>query len=268
MFWLILLIRAAVTATVVVSASVLAETVGPFWGGLIVSMPVAAGPAYVMLAMQQEPSFITAATLGSLAANAVTVVFMMAIVILAPRLRWPVALGCALLTWFISAAVVRLFAWDLVSVLLLNIAVFAVCLRLTRHATGQLAVRGKGIRRRWYDLPLRAAMVGALVTTVVSTSRLLGPTLTGMGAVFPVALTGLALLVMPRLGGAAAAGLFATAMRAMPGFAIAAVLLHLAAEPCGPWWGMLIAISGQLVFSAALAGWSHRSRTQANPRKA
>lgn len=50
--WLPPLIRALTTALLVLSASVAAEMAGPFWGALIASLPVSAGPAYVFLAMQ------------------------------------------------------------------------------------------------------------------------------------------------------------------------------------------------------------------------
>lgn len=56
-FLLGLIGRAAATAFVVVGATVAAEVAGPFWGGLIVSLPVAAGPAYVMLALQHDAAF-------------------------------------------------------------------------------------------------------------------------------------------------------------------------------------------------------------------
>jgi hypothetical protein len=58
MFWLALLTRAAISACVVVAATVAAEAAGPFWGGLIVSLPIGAGPAYAMLALQHDAAFI------------------------------------------------------------------------------------------------------------------------------------------------------------------------------------------------------------------
>ena len=59
--------------SVVVTATVVAEASGPFWGGLIVSLPIGAGPAYAMLALQHDAAFIAASALGSFAANAVDV---------------------------------------------------------------------------------------------------------------------------------------------------------------------------------------------------
>ena len=260
-FLLVVLLRAAAAATVVVGASVLAEAVGPFWGGLIISLPISAGPAYVMLGLQHNAAFIAAGALGSLAGNAVTIVYMLAIILLAPRLRWPLTLAVGLTIWFGLAWLIRQVIWGLPGVCLLNLAVFALALRLTRHARQIGPMRPRAARRRWFDLPMRALLVGTLTATVVTASRWLGPSLTGMAAVFPIALTGLALVVLPRLGGAASAALFASTLLAMPGFAIAVLVLHLTAEPLGVWWGMVAALAAQLVFSALLlAGYAPRRR--------
>ena len=43
--WLPPIVRALATAPLVVSASVAAEALGPFWGALIASLPVSAGPS-------------------------------------------------------------------------------------------------------------------------------------------------------------------------------------------------------------------------------
>lgn len=250
-FVFVVLIRAAAAAAVVVSASMLAEAVGPFWGGLIVSLPISAGPAYVMLGLQHDAAFIAAGALGSLAANAVSILYMLAIILLAPRVRWPLTVVSALAFWFVMAWLIRQMSWTLIGICLLNIAVFAVALLVTRRIKPSSAPRKSG-RRTWFDLPMRALLVGSLTATVVTSSRWLGPSLTGMAAVFPIALTGLALIVLPQLGGAGSAVLFASALRAMPGFALALFVLHLTADRLGTWLGLLTAILAQLAYSAVL----------------
>jgi uncharacterized membrane protein (GlpM family) len=258
MVWLELLLRAATAATIVVTASMLAERAGPLLGGLIVSLPVSAGPAYVMLALRQDAPFIAASALGSLAGNAVTLVYILTIVLLAPRLRWPLVLAVALAVWVIAASLVAAVNWGLVSALLLNATVFGICAALSRGAMSRSSARVTAPRRRWYDLPLRALTVGALVATVVTASRWLGPSVTGMAAVFPIVLTGLAIVSLPRLGGPATAVLFASTLRAMMGFVLSLFVLHMMAVPFGVWWGMGAALGAQIVFSAALLAWGRR----------
>ena len=251
-FALLVLLRAAAAAAVVVSASVLAEAAGPFWGGLIVSLPISAGPAYVMLGLQHDSAFIAAGAVGSLAANAATIPYMLAIILLVPRLRWPVTLLCALTLWFAVAWLIRQMTWNFTAVCLLNIAVFGVALLATMRVRPAAAIAAKAAPRRWFELPMRALLVGSLTATVVTASRWLGPSLTGMAAVFPIALTGLALIALPRLGTAASVWLFTSTLRAMPGFALALVVVHLTAETFGTWLGLLSALLAQLAFSAML----------------
>ena len=72
--------------------------------------------------------------------------------------------------------------------------------------------------RRWYDMPLRAAMVACLVAVVVGTSARVGPSVTGLLAVFPIVLTSLMLIFQPRIGGPATAALLANTMWGLAGF--------------------------------------------------
>ena len=251
-FWLALLLRATVSALVVVAATVAAEASGPFWGGLIVSLPIGAGPAYAMLALQHDASFIAASALGSFAVNAATFVFLTALALLVPRARWPSALAAALLAWAIAVALIRQVQWDVGGAVLLNLAVVLASLILTRKAGGEAATRRGPLPRRWFELPVRAVMVGSVVGGVVTGSRALGPQLTGMATVFPVAFTSFALLVLPRVDGATGAAIMVSAIRAMPGFGLALLTLHLAAEPLGVWAALIVALLPSLVWSAML----------------
>jgi hypothetical protein len=260
-FWLALLARAGASALVVVAATMAAETAGPFWGGLIVSLPIGAGPAYVMLAMQHDAAFIAASALGSFAVNAGTFVLLAVLGLLAPRLYWGFALAGGLLAWFAAALLIRQVPWDPISASLLNLGVIAVCLWLTRWMgrEGGGVARGP-VRRRWYELPARAAMVGGVVGGVVTASNALGPELTGMAAVFPVAFTSFSLLVLRRLGGDASAAIMISALRAMPGFALALLTLHLAAVPLGVTGALFAELGASLGWSLLLLARRGRRR--------
>jgi hypothetical protein len=265
--WWVVLLRAVAGAGVVVTVSTVAELLGPFWGGLLVSLPISAGPAFVMLALEQDDAFIATGALGGLVANAATQVFILVIILLAPRWRWPWVLLVALLCWAAVAGVLRQVEWSLAWAVGLNIAVFLGFLPLTRPALRFGLANARPAGRRWFELPLRGLMVGVLVAGVVTASTWMGPTLTGMAAVFPIMLTGLALMALPRLGGPAAAALFAGTMRAMPGFAIALTVLAVTALPLGAWWGMATALVAQLGFSAVLLLLHHRRAGVASVRR-
>ncbi len=236
-FWVALLVKAVATALIVVIASVAAEAAGPFWGGLIISLPIAAGPAYVMLSLQHDASFIAASALGSFSANAGSFVLLTVIALLAPRHRRSVVIGGGLAAWLLSVLAIRAIDFGLGGAAVLNLVMIVLAHWLTRPAAraaaAPRAAAGGALRRRWFELPLRAALVGLVVASVVTASRALGPGVTGTASVFPVAFTSFAFLVLPRLGGAASAAVMAAAIRAMPGFALALLALHLCAEPFG-----------------------------------
>jgi uncharacterized membrane protein (GlpM family) len=251
-FFLALLLRAAVSASVVVTATVVAEASGPFWGGLIVSLPIGAGPAYAMLALQHDAAFIAGSALGSFATNAATFVFLAAVALLAPRVRWGWALGGGLLTWVIAVSLIRQFDWDAPAAMLLNVVVVLICLALTRSLRDDRGAPAGPIRRRWFELPARAALVGLMVGSVVTLSRTLGPSLTGMAAVFPVAFTSFTFLVLPRVGGVAGAAIMVSAIRAMPGFALSLLTLYLTVEPLGAAAALVVALLPSLAWSGLL----------------
>jgi uncharacterized membrane protein (GlpM family) len=251
-FWLALLARAAVSACVVVAATVAAEAAGPFWGGLIVSLPIGAGPAYAMLALQHDVAFIAASALGSFAVNAATFVFLASIALLATRVRWGWALVGGLVAWVVAVLLIRCVEWDVPSAIVLNLAAIVASLAATRAVQRNGITSRAPVRRRWFELPVRAIMVGSMVGAVVTGSRALGPTLTGMAAVFPVAFTSFALLMLPRVGGDIAAAIMVSALRAMPGFALALLTLHLAAVPLGIGAALAVALLPSLLWSALL----------------
>ena len=74
-FALILIVKMAITAAFVVAATVTAERAGPLVGGLVATLPIGAGPAYVFLALDHDASFIAQSAVASLAINAVNAVF-------------------------------------------------------------------------------------------------------------------------------------------------------------------------------------------------
>ncbi len=59
-FWYGLALKIAMTATIVVAASVVVERSGPFIGSLIAALPTAGGAAMIILAIEHPPSFIAA----------------------------------------------------------------------------------------------------------------------------------------------------------------------------------------------------------------
>lgn len=246
-FWAPVLVKAVATALLVVSASALAEALGPFWGALIGSLPISAGPAYVFLAMQHGADFVAASALSSLAGNAATGLFLIVYARWAGRMRlWP-GLAVAVSAWLAASQATRLTGWTPVTALALNAVVYSAGFVLVRAAERAPVEMRPALKRRWFELPARGLAVAVFVSAVVLASGALGPAATGTAAVFPLGFVSLLVIVHARIGGAAAARLAAAALRGMLGFGLALLALHLAT----PAWGVAAALTTALSVSAA-----------------
>src|SRR5437764_681578 len=106
-FITLLLVKMTITAGFVVLASVITERVGPVIGALVSTLPVAAGPGYVFLALDHDPAFLAQAAIASLAVNAATGIYGMVYVLLAQRRPLRIALPAGLGTWIVCAVLIR-----------------------------------------------------------------------------------------------------------------------------------------------------------------
>lgn len=255
-FLLALALKMVITAGFVVLASLTAERVGPLVAAMVATLPIAAGPAYVFLALEHDGPFIAESALSSLVTNAVTAVYALVYAALAQRSGPWLSVGGALGVWGAAWLALRGIDWTLARGLLLTALVFPPCLVLaSRFRNAPM----RAPARRWFDLPLRATAVALLVSLVVVTSHTLGPALTGMLAVFPVVLTSLMVILHPRAGGRGAAAVIANAVSGLLGFGLALVALSVAAVPLGAPAAMALALAislgwNMMVFAARRRG--------------
>jgi hypothetical protein len=181
LFWLALAIKMVVTAGFVVVATATAERAGPLIGALVATLPIAAGPAYVFVALDHDAAFIARSALTSLAVNAVTAVFALTYAVAAQWRGLALSLAAALAVWTALALIVRSIEWTLPSAVLLNLVVIPLCVAIGRRFRD---VPMPLVTRRWYDIPLRAAMAALLVAVVVGSSAQVGAAGTGMWRCF------------------------------------------------------------------------------------
>jgi hypothetical protein len=257
-FILSLALRMAVAAAFVVIASMITERVGPAIGALIATLPISGGPSYVFLAMDHGDAFIAQSALASVPMNAASVLMAMTYILLVQRFGLAVSLAGALASWFVVAFLVSAVEWSLLGGLLLNVITFAVCLPLAQRFR---IARMPLVTSRWYDIPLRAALVATLVAVVVTLSGIVGPRISGVIALFPAAYTSLILILTPRLGGPATAALLANGQWGLVGFGLGVLTIHLGALALGRAAALSLALAVCILWNLGLYAYGHRKKS-------
>lgn len=243
-FWIPLLIRMVVTAAVVLAATLAAERVGPFWAALIGAFPTSAGPAYVMLALKEDAAFVSASAISSLAGMAAIAPFVVALIYLAPRTNVLFTLVGALVIWAVFAFPISQIAWTPMTATVANVIVYAIGFWLTGKMIFEME-EWPTTRPSWIELLLRAFAVGLFVAAVVTLSDALGTIGTGMGAVFPIVLISLTVILHLRLGGVAVALTMKGTLRVVSVMILALLMVHYGVQ----WWGKTLGLCAALLVS-------------------
>lgn len=258
-FALTLLLRMAVTAAFVMTASVITERSGPLIGALVATLPVFTGPVYVFLALDHDAAFIAASALAALPINAVIIAFGMIYAMMAQRHGAVASFGTAILAWLALASLAHAMTWSLASALAVNALVCAICLPLAQRYR---KVVMPPIRRRWSDIPLRALLVALMVAVVVGLSNRVGPAVTGILAVFPIVSSSLMIILHPRIGGRATAAVLANGLWGLVGFGLGLTTLHLGALHLGSAAGLILGLVVCVCWNFGLWAFSRRNTTR------
>jgi uncharacterized membrane protein (GlpM family) len=245
-----LLLKIAMTAGIVVAASIVVERSGPFVGSLIASLPTAGGAAMIILAWEHPPAFIAQSAVGSMVSNVVVAVFALSYAVLAQRNGLLVSLGGAYAAWFCAAYLTRFVDWTAASAALLNAVVFPLAIL----AGSRFRVTGaiKRIALTPGDLVWRAGVVTLCVLVVTAASYSIGSFLSGLFAFFPVAMGSFFVILQPRIGGPAAASVAAHVQAPLIGLGLSLLAVHLLAQPIGVWWSYAIGLSIGVGWNALL----------------
>jgi uncharacterized membrane protein (GlpM family) len=253
-FWLALLLKAALTSSIIVTASLIVERGGPFLGAMIASLPTSVGAAYIVMAVEHSADFISKSALGSLTANAAGVTFAAVYALLARKHSLLVGLGGALLVWFVCALALRNVDFTLWSAIALNLGVAAFAIWATAKVRAA-SFRKVAIVLRAYDIPLRAAAVSAFVIVITTLSHSIGAFSSGVFAVFPIAMSSFIVILHSRIGGPATSNVIAHAQIPMLGLIPAFLAVYLLSVPFGEWWALSIALMASLTWNALLWTW-------------
>ena len=247
--FLFLALRMIVAAVFVVTASFIAEHSGPAIGALVATLPISAGPAYTFLALDHDSAFIAQGALTSLPINAATIFLGLTYTLLAQRHNLLISYGAAALVWIVIAVAIGSTQWSLWGGLAVNAVTFAICTPLMQRYRH---VKMPPVTRRWYDVPLRASLVATLVATVVTLSSRVGPSISGILALFPAVFSSMMLILHPRIGGPATAAVIAHSTWGMIGFGLAIAVLHVGVLHIGSAAGLSLGLATCMIWNLML----------------
>ena len=255
-FWYELVLKMALTATIVVLVSVTVERSGPFIGALIAALPTAAGAAYIILGFEHPPQFIAASAVGSAAATAGVSIFCLVYAVLAQRHGLVLSLGVAFVVWFVAAALLHLNTWTPLTAAILNVVVFGITVPLSwRYRTSGPPAK---FLRTPFDIPLRAITSAIVVAVVTTASYSIGSFASGVFAVFPIVMGCSIVILHPRVGGVASASMMAHAQIALNGLWLGFLAVHYLVAPVGVWWAYVLGMAVCIAWSVML--WLFRAR--------
>jgi hypothetical protein len=212
-----LVLKVALAPMLVVVVTLAARRWGPRVGGMLIALPVVAGPILLVIALEHGEAFgarvARGALLGVVALSAFCVVFAAAA---SARMRWPAVL---LLGWAAYAGVAAAGSrWDAPP--LAGFAISLAALLLARaFFRGDDQTQARSPSRPPWDLYARAGSTAALVIVLTTAAGALGPAVSGVLTPFPVAASVLGAFTLAHNGPVASRALLRGFVAALPGFA-------------------------------------------------
>ena len=217
-----MLLKLVLAPALVVMSSMAGRRWGQQVSGMLVALPIVAGPILLITCLEQGTGFGSRAAAGALLGLV------------------PLALFALIFAWLS-----RCFGW--VSTLLISWAsCLLIDLVLSRLALGP-----------WWDLPARAVATALLVLVVTAAAATLGPDLTGVLAPFPIATSVVAAFALAQLGSPGAVRVLHGVPRGLLGFSVFCFLVVVLVVPLGTGMAFVIALGTtltvQVVWRAVMA---------------
>jgi uncharacterized membrane protein (GlpM family) len=234
---------------------------GPAVAGWLSAFPIVAGPILWFIALEQGADFAAVAAVGTLTGVLAILVFGMSYAWAATRYRWPASLALAYVAYALAAAAVGA---EPLTLTVATLAVLAALYFAPRAYPRREAVRLPG--KPPNDLLLRMALGAVLVLTVTHFAENLGPSLSGVLAMFPVMNTVLALFTHRSAGSGAVIQLLRGMVYGLYAFATFCVVLAWALPRTGTGLAFLCALAAAAVVQLLTRRWMTRQAQTLLPR--
>jgi hypothetical protein len=210
------LLRILLTPALIGSASLLGRRFGPTVSGWLVGLPFTSGPIAFFLALDHGATFAAAAATGTLTGAFPGIAFCLIYSWLAFYGEWWLAISAAISGFAIVAYLLHFLTFHLLLPLFLAVMLaLSLALVLAGRLPGAkmakstaipLTTSKQAVRSPAWDLPVRMIVATVLVLLLTSLASVLGPTLAGLLATFPVYGSILAIFAHRQQGPYAAAG--------------------------------------------------------------
>ena len=240
-----LLLKLVLAPLLVVGSSLAGRRWGPSLTGLLVAMPVVAGPILLITFLEHGPAFVARAASASLLGLVSLAAFAVVFARVSRARSWP---GTVLLGWLVCLSLDLALSFAPVPVW----GALGLALVAAWAATRIMPSPGEAgpVTLPWWDLPARAVATAGLVVALTAAAGRLGPDLTGVLAPFPTGTSVVAVFALAQGGPAAAAATMQGVLRGLGGFAAFCFLVAVLAEPIGG-WAFVVATCGVLVWQFA-----------------
>jgi hypothetical protein len=245
----VLALKLLLAPLLVVASSLAGRRWGAQVAGVLVVLPVVAGPILLILYLEHGSHFAAhaarAATLGIVPLALFALVFGY----LSRRHGWLMTLA---VSWIVVLlADLALAQADVPAGLALGLALLAL------HGAGALLRRlGQpapgALPAPWWDLPARAVATALLVLLVTGLAARLGPALTGVLTPFPIALSVVCAFTTAQAGHAGVLALLRGIVPGLDGFALFCFLIAVAIDNLGGVAAFGLATAAAVVFAIFL----------------
>jgi hypothetical protein len=260
----LLLVKLALAPALVVGSSLAGRRWGHQVSGLLVALPLVAGPILLITELEHGAHFAARAAAASLLGLVALASFVVVFARVAHGRRWLLAVAAG---WLAFLAVALAFSATHIPAgvaLALAFAAFALSPSLL-PADPHIADEPIGPLPDW-DLPARAIATALLVLGLTGAAAGLGPTLTGVLTPFPVSNTVLAAFLLVLEGPVQLDAFFRGFLRGAYGFCAFCFLVAVLVVPLGVAPAFTIALCGALAAQlvARLLAGASRDRVDAS----
>lgn len=252
---LVLALKLLLAPCLVVASSLAGRRWGPRAAGMLVVLPIVAGPILLIVYLEHGAAFAgraaAAATLGVVPLAIYAVVFALA----TRRIGWATSL---LLSWLSVVLADLVLVWvDLPAGIALVLA--ALALAGANWLLRRMTVSPQpGRAPPWWDLPARAAATAALVLLVTGLADVLGPVWTGVLTPFPIALSVVCAFAAAQAGHDGLVALLRGVVPGLNGFALFCFTVAVCSGPLGGLAAIGVATGIAVLFALALARGRHQ----------